>query len=65
MFSNHWLCKYLLALGIRLSTSNSQTALLNIIQLLTIVFLRRPKDRRSNIALDLQFMQIFTNQKYS
>ena len=29
------------------------------------VFLRRPKGRRSNIALDLQFMQIFTNQKYS
>ena len=28
-------------------------------------FLRRPKGRRSNIALDLQFMQIFTNQKYS
>ena len=29
------------------------------------VFLRRPKGRRSNIALYLQFMQIFTNQKYS
>ena len=29
------------------------------------IFLRRPKGRRSNIALDLQFMQIFTNQKYS
>ena len=28
-------------------------------------FLLRPKGRRSNIALDLQFMQIFTNQKYS
>ena len=28
-------------------------------------FLRRPKGRRSNITLDLQFMQIFTNQKYS
>ena len=28
-------------------------------------FLRRPKGRRSNIALDLQFMQIFTDQKYS
>ena len=30
-----------------------------------LFFLRRPKGRRSNIALDLQFMQIFTNQKYS
>ena len=30
-----------------------------------VTFLRRPKGRRSNIALDLQFMQIFTNQKYS
>ena len=30
-----------------------------------LYFLRRPKGRRSNIALDLQFMQIFTNQKYS
>ena len=29
------------------------------------VFLRRPKGRHSNIALDLQFMQIITNQKYS
>ena len=28
-------------------------------------FLRRPKGRRSNIALDLQLLQIFTNQKYS
>ena len=32
---------------------------------LDLFFLRRPKGRRSNIALDLQFMQIFTNQKYS
>ena len=54
---------------IQIKTKANQVTVINQNILICTVsmsdFLRRPKGRRSNIALDLQFMQIFTNQKYS